>query len=270
MRKRSRIDWNTSHLIVTGGSSGIGEAVANEATTRGAKVSLIARDADRLEAVGSRIGAQWASADVTDFDAVQRAVEDLQSRSGTCTALVSCAGTSLPGRFLDVDVAEFGSQMALNYLGAVHVLRAVLPAMVASGNGSVLLTSSTAGLIGVVGYSGYGPTKAAVHQLAHSLRYEMEPHGITVGVLYPPDTQTPGFDVENARKPPETAAVSGAITPVEPSVVARAALNGMERGHHHIAADPLTKVLIRAGGLLEPAIRPFMNRTISRSAVRLY
>ncbi|TQF74109.1 SDR family NAD(P)-dependent oxidoreductase [Rhodococcus spelaei] len=262
---RRPVDWQRSHVIVTGGSQGIGAAVARAAAGRGAAVSILARGEQQLRATAEPIGAHWASVDVTDPKALQRAVEDVEARSGPCDVLVACAGTALPGRFLEVPIDEFESQMRLNYLGAVHAARAVLPSMVARGRGHVVLTSSTAGLIGVVGYSGYGPTKAAVHELAHCLRYEVEPAGVTVSVLYPPDTDTPGFAVENTRKPVETSAVSGAITPVSADVVAAAVIAGIDKGRHHISVDPLTRVLVRAGGIVEPVIRPFLTRTIRKS-----
>ncbi|GAA4488993.1 SDR family oxidoreductase [Rhodococcus olei] len=259
------MSWPSTHVIVTGGSQGIGAAVARAAAARGAAVSLIARGEEDLRRTAEPLGARWVAADVTDAAALNRAIATLETGSGPCDVLVACAGAALPGRFLDVPIQEFDDQMRLNYLGAVHAARAVLPGMIARGRGHLVLTSSTAGLIGVVGYSGYGPTKAAVHQLAHCLRYEAEPAGVTVSVLYPPDTDTPGFATENTRKPPETAAVSGAITPVSADRVAAAVVTGIDRGRHHIAVDPLTRVLIRAGGLVEPAVRPFLARTIRRS-----
>ncbi|AQA25731.1 NADH(P)-binding family protein [Rhodococcus sp. MTM3W5.2] len=265
MAKRSRFDWQRSHVIVTGGSQGIGAAVARAARARGAAVSVIARGEEQLRATAEPIGAAWACADVTDPTAMQRAVDQLEARSGPCDALVACAGTALPGRFLEVPIDEFESQMRLNYLGAVHAARAVLPGMVSRGRGHLVLTSSTAGVIGVVGYTGYGPSKAAVHELAHCLRYEVEPAGVTVAVLYPPDTDTPGFAAENTRKPPETAAVSGAITPVSADVVAAAVIAGIDKGRHHIAIDLLTRVLVRAGGIVEPIVRPILVRTIRRA-----
>lgn len=265
MRRKRRIDWPHAHVLVTGGSQGIGAAVARAAAARGATVSILARGEELLRATAEPMGANWAVADVTDPAGLSRAVEQLEARSGPCDVLVACAGTALPGRFLEVPVEEFESQMRLNYLGAVHAARAVLPGMVARGRGTVVLTSSTAGLIGVVGYSGYAPTKAAVHELAHCLRYEVQPAGVTVAVLYPPDTDTPGLAVENTRKPPETVAVSGAVAPVSADKVAAAALKGIEQGRHHISVDPLTRVLVRAGGIAEPLLRPFLARTIRRS-----
>ncbi|MFD4180658.1 SDR family NAD(P)-dependent oxidoreductase [Rhodococcus sp. NPDC058514] len=265
MTKRPPIDWPRSHVIVTGGSQGIGAAVARAARARGAAVSIIARGEQLLRATAEPIGAMWACADVTDPEALRRAVGRLEEQSGPCDVLVACAGTALPGRFLEVPIDEFESQMRLNYLGAVHAARAVLPAMVTRGRGHLVLTSSTVGVIGVVGYSGYGPTKAAVHELAHCLRYEVEPAGVTVAVLYPPDTDTPGFAVENTRKPPETVAVSGAITPVSADVVAAAVIAGIDKGRHHISVDPLTRVLVRAGGIVEPMLRPILARKIRRA-----
>ncbi|WP_051637275.1 SDR family NAD(P)-dependent oxidoreductase [Rhodococcus sp. UNC363MFTsu5.1] len=265
MAKRTPFDWQRSHVIVTGGSQGIGAAVARAARARAAAVSIIARGEEPLRATAEPIGAAWASADVTDPDELQKAVDELERRSGPCDLLVACAGTALPGRFLEVPIDEFESQMRLNYLGAVHAARAVLPGMVSRGRGHLVLTSSTAGMIGVVGYTGYGPTKAAVHQLAHCLRYEVGPAGVTVAVLYPPDTDTPGFAVENTRKPPETVAVSGAITPVSADVVAAAVIAGIDKGRHHIAIDPLTRVLVRAGGIVEPIVRPILARMIGKA-----
>lgn len=256
-----------SHVIVTGGSQGIGAAFATLAAAAGATVSLIARDPGILAATAARIGAaaHWRSADVTDAAALARAIDELIAESGACDVLVCCAGTALPGRFLDTPLSEFRSQVDLNLLGTVATLKAVLPAMVERGTGHVVLTSSTAGLMGVVGYTGYAPTKWAIRGLAESLRYEVGPQGVTVGVLYPPDTQTPGFDVENTRKPPETVAISGSMQPVAAEVVAAALLRGIERDRENITADLLTRVLVRWGGIVEPALRPTLRRTIARA-----
>lgn len=254
-----------SRVLITGGSQGIGEAFAVAATERGATVSLIARDPARLRTVAEPIGAHWRSADVTDAPALAAAIAELEAEAGDTEVLVCCAGSALPGRFLEVPLEEFESQMTLNYLGTVATLRAVLPGMVARGRGHVVLTSSTAGLLGVVGYSGYGPTKWAVRGLAETLRYEVGRAGIRISVLYPPDTDTPGFALENTRKPPETVAVSGAIKPVAASTVAQALANGIERNRENIAIDGLTKVLVRCSALLEPLVRGSLLKTIARA-----
>ncbi len=254
-----------SHVLITGGSLGIGAAVAAAARDRGATVSIIARGVESLELTAATTGARWRSADVRDAAALARAVDELTAEAGPIDVLVCCAGIALPGRFLEVPLSEFRDQLDLNYLGTVTALKVVLPAMVARGSGHVALTSSTAGLMGVVGYTGYGPTKWAIRGLAETLRYEVAPRGVRVTVLYPPDTDTPGFALENTRKPPETVAVSGAIRPVSPRVVATALMRGLEKNRDNIAVDVLTKLLIRWGGLLEPLVRGSLKKTIAKA-----
>ncbi len=256
-----------AHVVVTGGSQGIGAAFASVAAAAGATVSLIARDEARLRAVADSIGspAHWRSADVTDAAALTAAIDELIAESGPCDVLVCCAGRALPGRFLEVPLEEFRAQADLNYLGTVAALKAVLPGMAARGAGHVVLTSSTAGLLGVVGYTGYGPTKWAVRGLADTLRYEVAPRGVRVAVLYPPDTDTPGFAAENLRKPPETAAISGSIAPLPAERVALALARGIERDRESITADLLTRVLVRWGALLEPVLRGSFRRTIAKA-----
>ncbi len=255
-----------AHVLITGGSQGIGLATAQAAAHAGATVSLIARNPDRLAQSSAGIpGARWRWADVREPDGLAGAIGELESESGPVDILICCAGTALPGRFLEVELDEFRAQMDLNYLGTVAALRCVLPGMVERDRGHVVVTSSTAGLLGVVGYTGYGPTKWAIRGLAETLRYEVTPRGVRVAVLYPPDTDTPGFAIENTRKPPETVAVSGSIKPVTADVVARALLRGIERNRENIAVDALTKVLVRWGALLEPAIRASLKRTIAKA-----
>ncbi len=109
--------------------------------------------------------------------------------------------------------------------------------------------SSAAGLIGVFGYSAYAPAKYAVRGLMDTLRAELEPRGIHVACVYPPDTDTPGFERENETKPPETVAVSGTIKVMSPAKVAAKIVRGIEKDHAHITADAQTALLLRGGGL---------------------
>lgn len=250
-------------MLISGGSKGIGAAFAREAVGAGARVSILARGEGDLRATADPIGASWRSVDVTDAAALAEVTAQLEAQNGPVDVLVSCAGIALPGRFLDTPMEEFRQQLDLNYLGTIGLLQAVVPGMAARGAGHVVLTSSTAGLIGVVGYSGYAPTKWAIRGLADTIRYELEPQGVRVGVLYPPDTRTPGFDAENLRKPPETAAISGSS--VSPEVVAKALAKGIERNRDNIAVDALTKLLVPLGGVIEPLARGGLRKQIAKA-----
>lgn len=259
------------HAIVTGGSSGIGWATARVLAARGAQVSLIARDPIRLAAAAQGIrdavpgaAAGTGAADVTDPVALRTALDAVCATSGPCDLLVACAGSAHPGYFEQLDDSVFREQMDVDYFGTLHAVRAVVPSMMERGRGHIVLVSSTAGLIGVFGYSAYAPAKFAVRGLAETLRPELAPHGIVIACAYLPDTRTPGYDRENELKPPETVRISAAIKPRDAEPVAKAIVRGIEHDRLVITADVQTAALARAAGLLGPHVRRTMDRTIRR------
>lgn len=128
-------DWAGKHVIVTGGSEGIGAAVAGAFAQRGAQVSIIARRKLPLRDAAKHLGADWAAADVTRADQLGSAITELEQRNGPCEVIACCAGLALPGRLLEVDAEEFETQMSANHLGAVHAVRRVLPGMIERSRG---------------------------------------------------------------------------------------------------------------------------------------
>jgi 3-dehydrosphinganine reductase len=255
-----------AHVVITGGSSGIGLELARQAVAKGARVSLVARDEARLATAAVVVGATaTASADVADRDALDRAIGAVVERvGGPCDVLVTAAGAAHPGYFEALDDAVFREQMEVDYFGTLHAVRAVVPSMIGRGRGHVVTVSSTAGLIGVFGYSAYAPAKFAVRGLAETLRAELAPHGIVVACAYPPDTRTPGFDAENRLKPPETQRISAAIKPREAPDVARSILRGIERDRLVITADAQTAALARGAGILNPYVRWSSDRAVAK------
>ena len=256
-----------AHVVITGGSEGIGLATAQAAARRGARVSLIARRQDVLDraAAGVPGGARTASADVTDAAATAAAIGALTADAGPCDVLICCAGYARPGYFDELPIDEFEREMRVNYLGAVHAIRAVTPSMRQRRHGHILVTSSTAGILGVFGYGAYSPTKFAVRGLAEVLRAELVADGVRVGVIYPPDTRTPGFERENLTKPPETVALSAAIEPISAERMADRIVTGIERDRLAVFADPTTAALARTAGLIGPIIRWSVDRTAGRA-----
>jgi 3-dehydrosphinganine reductase len=262
-----------AHVLVTGGSSGIGLETARRALARGARVSVIARNADRLtravdelERGSARTRVAGEPADVTDPKRLDAAIALLVAQFGPVDVLVTCAGEARPGHFEQLPLQVFEDQMALNYFGTLHAVRAVVPTMLERRAGHLLLVSSTAGLVGVYGYSAYAPAKFALRGLAETLRAELKPYGIVVSCAYPPDTDTPGLTRESLEKPEATARISAAVKVRSPAVVAAAMVRGVERERLVITADPSTALLARAGGLLGPYLRASFDRHVRRAA----
>lgn len=255
------------HAIVTGGSSGIGLAVAQRLADRGAAVSLVARRpeplaeaVDGLTAAGHR--AQSVAVDVTDRSAVGAAVDRLTAAFGPCDVLVTSAGSVMPGDFLALDDDVFRDTMEVDYFGTLWPIRAVVPSMIERRRGSIVGISSGAGLVGIYGYSAYSPAKFAVRGLLEVLRCELAPYDVHVGCVCPPDTDTPQLAFENQYKPAETAAISGAIKPISADRVAASVLSGIEHRRFLITADTQTRLLARVAGLAPGTLHRMLDRKV--------
>jgi 3-dehydrosphinganine reductase len=264
------VDLTKAHAIITGGSSGIGRAVARQLAARGARLSLLARRQDLLDETAGELRAaghqvETASVDVADRDAVTAAVDRVCGVLGPCDVLVTSAGMVEPGYFSALPDEVFGQTMDVDYFGTLWPIRAVVPSMVERRSGSIVGVSSGAGLVGVFGYSAYSPAKFAVRGLLEVLRCELAPYGVRVGCACPPDTDTPQLAYENQIKPPETAAISGAIKPLSAERVARSIVRGIERERFLITADAQTKLLARLTGLAPGLLQGMFDRTVRKA-----
>jgi NAD(P)-dependent dehydrogenase (short-subunit alcohol dehydrogenase family) len=199
---------------VIGASSGIGEATASALHARGAQVLVSARKAASLDAFVQQhsggAGAQAWPLDVTDRTAVQQTTRAIQAQ-GPIDLVLYCAGHYREMRATDMDMADLQQHLAINYTGALNVMDAVLPALIARGQGHVSLISSVAGFRGLPKSLAYGPTKAALTNLAENLYLDLEPLGVGVSVVHPGFVQTPLTAQNNFTMPalitPEQAAL---------------------------------------------------------------
>ena len=232
--------------LITGGSSGMGLALAKLLVLEGARVWLVARRKDVLEeaqktllALSSDPRAEIFSADVTDWNQVQAAVNHVIHEAGVPDLLINVAGASHPGYVQETALSTFHEMMNLNFFGMLHMVQALLPGMIARGSGYIVNFSSVCGFMAPFGYSAYVPSKYALRGYSDSLRLELKPLGIRVSVVFPPDTDTPGMENENKTKPYETReAFSSKL--VSPEEVAKQTLRGMKRGQYVIlpGSDP--------------------------------
>ena len=149
-----------------------------------------------------------------------------------------------PGNFQDISLSDFKSDMDVNFFGAVHVVRAVLPSMVLRGSGSVTLISSAAGLIGLWGYGAYSPTSLHSMGLRKSLNLRCIQKTFRLASLFH-QTQTPQLKKEKESRPAETdiVAASGGVWTAEE--VAKAIVNGTEKGKFLITPGSAIYLLSR-------------------------
>lgn len=264
------------HVCITGGSSGIGLAIAQQAAAAGAKVSLIARDAAKLEQARAEIiqvapaslAVAVASADVSIDAEVIAALKSVESIHGPIDVLITSAGFAHADYFENIPIATFERLMAVNYFGTLYPIKAVLPAMRQRGYGTILLVSSGVGLHGFFGYTSYGPTKFALRGLAESLRAEMKGTGVQVSILYPPDTDTPQLAEETRTKPIETQALTAQSGIWSAEDVARLTLNGLKRGRFSITPGIALTLLAWFHSLFAPVLYWSFDRTARRARAK--
>lgn len=230
-------------VFVSGASKGIGKATALEVARLGGSVCILARDSQALEKAAESIRSVFVSSsqfvetivcDATDAEALSPLLEDMIARRGVPDYLLNVVGYAYPKRFLDLTLADFKKNMDVNYYGQLVPTMLLVPHMVAANQGHISFISSMAGFLGLVGYASYSPTKFAIVGLAEVLRHELKPKNIHISVLYPPDTDTPGFEIENQTKPPETAMLSETAKLFTAEQVAVRYLEGLLKEQMHI------------------------------------
>lgn len=178
-------------VVIVGGTGGIGSATARRLARGGTRVHLVARDASRLETLARELDAGWTSADVTDTDALTRAIADAATAAGgTLAGLAYAVGTIQLKPLARITAAEFEHDFRVNALGAALAVQAALPALKAhEASSSVLLFSSVAVAQGFAAHASIGMAKGAIEGLTRSLAAELAPK-IRVNCIAPSLTRT--------------------------------------------------------------------------------
>jgi 3-dehydrosphinganine reductase len=266
--------WNNKIALVTGGSSGIGLAIARLLAQQGAHVWMVARRQELLEAALKEVEAARLdpaqhcgiySTDVSDSSQAIAAVEHVRAQVGLPDLLVNAAGITHPGYVQDLSLEIFRAMMDVNYFGTVYIIKAALPGMIQRGSGHIINISSMAGFIGAFGYSAYGASKYAVRGFSDVLRSELKLLGLRVSIVFPPDTDTPQLAYEQPFKPPETKALSGNAKVMTPEAVARITLQQAARGRYTILPGSDASLFYWLIGHLGNTVYPVMDWMIARA-----
>ncbi len=224
------MEINGKTVLITGGSSGIGRALAEALAARGAKLVLTGRRADALEAASAALAGQGAEVaivpgDIRDAGARREAVETALTRFGRLDILVNNAGAVRAGRLEKVSAEEIEAMIAVDLLAPILMTRQALPALRAHPDSLIVNVTSGIALIGIPFYAAYAATKAGLARFSEALRRELSGEGIRVLTVYPGATDTPmmatsqaGPDLGFTKESPEAVAL-GIVEGIESDAI---------------------------------------------------
>jgi NAD(P)-dependent dehydrogenase (short-subunit alcohol dehydrogenase family) len=207
--------------LVTGGSSGIGLAIARMLRDEGHALTLAARRLDRLEEAARELDAHVVALDVRNEEECARLVAEHAERHGGLDVLVNSAGVGIAGGIADLTTKHWDLQQSVNLRGAFVVTREALP-LLRRSRGYVVNLASIAGTIPTPGLAGYGAAKAALVSLSRSLAREEAEHGVRVTALCPGFVDTPmttwtGLPAEEMIQPEDCAELVRALLRLSPA-----------------------------------------------------
>ncbi|KAF7327307.1 3-ketodihydrosphingosine reductase TSC10 [Mycena kentingensis (nom. inval.)] len=250
-----RKNWSPSgkHVYVTGGSQGLGLAVAILLVQQGAHVSIVARNVEKLEKALETLEEHRQAPDQNLFTysfSLGTSKDATEALEAVCApyggrapdAVLACAGTAKPGFLLELTDEDMESGMVQGYWVQAWTARAAAKKMVRDGvKGKILFVSSILGYMSFLGYASYTPPKHALRGLADTLASELALYDIDVHIFFPTTMYTPGYDEENKTKPKVVRDIEG-DEGVTAEVAAAAMLQGVQKGEAHITCDFATSL----------------------------
>jgi len=237
--------------VVTGASSGIGEATVLELAARGASVVAAARSVDKLEDLARRAasyGVLVAEADVADRESVEAMVELTVEKLGRLDVLVNNAGLGLSGRVSELRSEDLRYVFEVNTIGPLNCVQAALPRM--GRGGRIINVSSVVGLRAIPKVGGYCSTKFALNALSDSLRVEVAERDVSVTSVYPGTTRTSFRDNSRRTKDEKRGWRPKGVTPER---VAKKIADAAEKGPRDVYVTPSDKLFV-AGVTLLPGL----------------
>jgi len=220
------MNLKNSVALVTGGSSGIGRAIAKTLIERGARVAVTGRDQKRLAEAARELGAHAIHADVSVEADVERTYRELMQQFGDLDILVNNAGVGVFKNLVDFGLKEFDSVFATNVTGAMLMAREAAKHFIQKQRGNIVNISSTAGLRGAANGTAYYASKFALRGMTECWRTELRKHNIRVILVNPSEVVTNFFATANLKQNPNETKLRGE----EIAFAVKAALEMDDRG----------------------------------------
>lgn len=261
--------FNAKHIVITGGSSGLGLELAQRLASEGARLTLIARDPKKLETAAADIRRRVTTAqvevqalDVCDEQATSSAMQQIAEHNGGIDILINSAGILREGSFEQLPLKDFRDVMEINYFGLINSTRAALPYLRKS-RGRLVNIASMAGLTGAYGYSSYCASKHALVGLSEVLRFELKPQGVQVHLVCPGEFDSPMVDAVDTYRSAENRAHTLSIPKASVQVIAKDTLAGIRANRFQIIPGTTTRLAAFCARHFPGLIRLLGDRTIA-------
>jgi 3-dehydrosphinganine reductase len=263
--------------ILIGASTGMGKAISKLLVSLGGSILMIARRQSVLEEAAEVVKknisnetqfVEYISCDATSMEKLKPILEDFIKNHGTPDYLFNLVGRAITGYIEEYTLDDFKENMNTNYYGQLIPTLILIPFFTKERKGHIIFFSSMLGYMGIMGYGAYVPTKFAIVGLAETLRNELKPQNIKISIVYPPDTNTPGFTTENEGKPPECAMISETGGLLEPEEVAEYVINKVLKKKFHIAPGN-AKVIRYINRIFPKLVRWFTDRDYKKARKKL-
>jgi 3-dehydrosphinganine reductase len=237
------------NIVITGGSSGLGEELACTLAAKGANLALVARNQDKLQSVLEKIQSagnrtvriETFQNDVCDLDSVEKTSKRIAETMGLPDILINSAGIISENYFEKIPVETFKKVMGTNFFGTLNWIKAVLPYFQKKGQGRIVNICSMAGLMGTFGYSPYCSSKYAVTGLTNSLRVELKPQNIRFHLVCPAEFTSPMVDQLNTYRTLENRKIVQTIPVLTLEKVTSEIIRGIEKNKYLIIPGMVTR-----------------------------
>jgi short-subunit dehydrogenase len=246
-------------IWITGASSGIGRALSLEMATRGWMVSATARSVEKLrELAQANANIHAYPGDVADMARMKDIVAQIERDHGAIDTAVLNAGIYLHTRAVPFEREKYIEQININQIGSINGLAALLPRMTARHAGAIWIVSSVTGFSGIPTAAAYGSTKAALINMAECLKFDLDKHGVHMGLINPGFVDTPMINKSAYAKP----------FMISPQEAARRIADGMVKRKFEITFPRRLSLIYRLGSMLPYALYFPVMRAITKRAGR--
>jgi len=246
------MDFKDKVVIITGGSSGIGKAVASLFIKNNSKVIILARNKENLEKTAKELNCDFYQCDVSNYKQVKNVFNKIKEHYKKIDILVNNAGFGIHKNFLDQTIKEIEEQMKVNYFGTVYCIKESINAM--EKNSHIVNVSSIVGLAGFPKSSAYSAAKFALIGLSESLYYDLKEKGINISIICPGGTKTNFFNHESYKEHKQ------AINMMEPEYVAEYILKAIEKNKFETILPKKYNIVIKGKVLLKPVYMKIVRK----------